>query len=190
MAIDQRLLNLRNTMNQPEQPEALEPADSSQLPELRGSPAQIKWALTIRQNTLKLEWPPATRTLLWSIVDSTWWIANKAIVTTLKFKPPVSSQLSVTTASPNLAAAFAGNAERARERKADEARFNEAEKFAESVSKDPKLAKAAILAVLSKLYRDSKLKEDMRRASRAAMEQADLEHADERDIDAINRMLQ
>lgn len=192
MAIDQKLLDLRNNMNSSEQPEALEPDDNT-LPALRGSPAQIKWALTIRGNTLEKAWPSETRQMLRSIVDSTWWIANRTIVNTLKFKPPTPQQMTPTytpAPTPNLAGALAGNAERARERKADEARLNEAAKFAASVSKDPKLAEAAILAVLSKLYRDSKLKEDMRRASRAAMAAADHENADERDIDAINRMLQ
>lgn len=201
MAIDQRLLDLRNNMNS-EQPEALEPAvDTSQLPPLRGSPAQIKWALTIRENTLKLEWPEATRWLLRTIVDSTWWIANKSVVTTLKFKPPTPPQIDtrygVTPAAPvglgqrqpNLAGALAGNAERSRERMADTARVNEAAKFAASVSKDPKAAEAAILAVLSKLYRDGRLKDEMRTASRAALAVVDHDNMDERDIDAIERML-
>ena len=92
-------------------------------------------------------------------------------------------------AQPNLAGALAGNAERSRERMADTARVNEAAKFAASVSKDPKAAEDAILAVLSKLYRDGRLKDEMRTAARAALAAVDHDNMDERDIDAIERML-
>lgn len=166
---------------------------NGELPELRGSPAQIKWALTIRANTLELEWPFETRQMLRSIVDSTWWIANKSVVNTMKFKNPSMMQMVPvvrTTSRPisdSVGKALASNAERSRERRADEQRFTDAEQWAESVSQNPKLAKSAILAVLSRLYKDGALKESMRRASRAAL--AEATGAVDKDVDAINRML-
>lgn len=175
------------------------------LPELRGSPAQIKWAVTIRENALKLRWGPEVAAMLVSITDATWWIANKSIVNTMKFKEPAPQQMDgsaptppstagrtpaagvSTPAATPLADAFAANAQRAQTTRAANERFTEAEQWAESVCHNPMLAKAAILAVLSKLYKDGEIKERMRRASRVALAQA--ENAIDKDVDAINRML-
>lgn len=189
MAIDQRILD----QMKPATPADIDYGNPNVLPPLTGSPAQIKWAVTIRQNTLALVWPEDTRKLLRNIVDSTWWIANKAIVNTFKFKPPGNHQLASNTPvpqQPDLAAAFAGNAERSREQRADEERLTDAERFAESVSRKPALAKATVLAIMSRLYKDGNLKTKMRKASRAALAKADITDADAKDLDAIERMLQ
>lgn len=63
------------------------------LPALTGSPKQIKWATTIREKTVALQWPDDLAVKLRSIVDATWWIANKTIITTMKFKEPVPHQI-------------------------------------------------------------------------------------------------
>src|SRR5574337_675098 len=165
---------------------------------LEGSPKQIQWAQTIRTDALKLRWPEATRALLLRIKDATWWIANKSVTRSMKFKQPDAKQLasgcspsapgatrqpddsppsdlaaSDFESCPHCRASFSfkkpeGNrcpycdklltiiparTEAAEEMHKLEERVTDAEKWAESVSHNPKLAESAILAVLSKLYR-------------------------------------
>lgn len=53
---------------------------STPLPELWGSPKQIKWATTIRQDMLpvwKVSMKPDDYAIVASARDSSWWIANK-----------------------------------------------------------------------------------------------------------------
>lgn len=172
------------------QPSAVqgEPTTGMPLPPLRGSPAQNKWATTIRANTLALDWPSQTYALLRSVDDSTWWIANKAIVNTLKFKPPAPHQCAGGHPPQPRQAELDDDvvAQQSRMERDAAARLSDAERWAKSVSQHPKLAEAAILAVLSRLYK-GEMQARLRRLAREALEGA--EHAVNKDTDAINRMI-
>lgn len=163
---------------------------------LKGSTAQVKWANTIRDNTLCLDWPAAVRAKLLSVFDSTWWIANKTIVNTMKFKEPSPAQIAElpVDAEPEeeperypKPTMIPPRSEAAQKLHDMEDRATDAEKWAESVSQHPLLSKAAILAVLSKLYKEP-MKSRLKKASLAAYEKAD--GAIEKDKDAIRRMLE
>ena len=182
----------------PAEPEKPLPADRhSGCATLTGTWKQRKWAIDLRNVTLDLKWPEAVFDRLKRITDSTWWIANRNIVKDMKYKEPALSQMHTGSGARQLPARemaalkdmsnMIQRDEQTRERRADDERFTDAEKWAESVSQNPKLAKAAILAVLSRLYKDGNLKTRMRNASRTALAKA--EAADAKDIDAIERML-
>jgi len=49
----------------------------SDLPPLRGTPKQVKWATPIRANALEQKFNVHSLELLRTIDDSTWWIANR-----------------------------------------------------------------------------------------------------------------
>lgn len=179
------------------------------LPALRGSPKQVKWATTIRADALALEWPDDIRSNLSQIVDSTWWIANKQITTTLKFKPPAPEQLadappaSGRSTQPELSPTPAATpsaeyidamtpltgappvAPRGTLTNYSK-RLDDALQWAESVSRHPTLAHAAILATLSRLYK-GEMQARLKAKAHEVMSQADLEV--NRDLDAIRLML-
>jgi len=177
-------------------PEAPLPADKHPgCAALVGTWKQKKWATDLRNGALALAWPPETMALLKSITDATWWIANKAVVHSMKFKAPSPQQTNGSVAVP--ASAFMARygdvaldvdvVERQNRLARDvAARVSDAERWAASVSQNPKLAEAAILAVLSRLY-EGTMKTRLRNASRAALDQS--ENAVAKDTDAINRML-
>lgn len=160
------------------------------LPDLTGTPKQVKWALTIRENALALDWPPSINQKLWSIVDSSWWIANKAIVSTMKFKEPSPNQL----VGPEAALFAVVNSKEAHEAfmaledkmEANQTRLNDAAAWAASVSRHPKLAEAAILAVLSRLYKGD-MRHDLQAKAHQIIREANFEIG--RDLDAITKML-
>lgn len=178
--------------------------------ELRGSDAQIKWATSIRRSALALNWPAGVREKLITIFDSSWWIANKTIASTMKFKEPSPAQVTgcprstsestagddelpeeeertrSTPAAPVMIPPRSAEAQRLHDLEDYEERVSDAEKWAESVSHTPKLAEAAILAVLSRLYKDP-MKTRLRGVAERKMAQA--EQAIEKDKDAIRRML-
>lgn len=175
------------------------------LPALRGSEAQIKWARTIRDNTLNLEWPSDTALKLARIVDSTWWIANRFIVNNMKFKEPSEAQM-IDVAG--MVAQVAGAEEEAEEEQVRthgqaattaqplsqlDRRLSDAEKWAHSVSFNPQLAEAAILAVLSRLYKEPAFKDGLRKRSQKLIDHCSKNpassEADDKDMDAIRRML-
>lgn len=166
---------------------------------LTGAWKQKKWAIDLRNVALDLKWPAEVVDRLKRVTDSTWWIANRNIVKDMKYKEPMLSQMHTGSGPRQLPqremealksmSSMIQRDEQTRERRADDERFTDAEKWAESVSHNPDLAKAAILAVLSRLYKDGNLKTRMRDASRAALASADTEDADPKDIDAITRML-
>lgn len=166
---------------------------------LTGAWKQCKWAIDLRNVTLDLKWPAEVVDRLKRVTDSTWWIANRNIVKDMKYKEPMLSQMHTGSGPRQLPqremealksmSSMIQRDEQTRSRRADDERFTDAEKWAESVSHNPDLAKAAILAVLSRLYKDGNLKTRMRDASRAALASADTEDADPKDIDAITRML-
>lgn len=208
MAIDPKILaRMRNT---PPQDDGSEGAVFDDEPELNGMPAedkplpadkhpgcatltgtwkQRKWAIDLRNGALARAWPSETAALLKSITDATWWIANKAIVHTLKFKSPAPQQTNGTVALPveperTLDADVVDQQNRAAQDA--QARVLDAERWAKSVSQNPKLAEAAILAVLSRLY-EGTMKRRLRNSAQEALDAA--ENAVAKDTDAINRML-
>ena len=184
-------------------PEAPLPADKhSGCAPLTGAWKQRKWAIDLRNGALSLAWPPETMALLKSITDATWWIANKAVVHSMKFKPPSPQQTNlgvgigprfestlagVVTAATAAGALDADVVERQNRLALDaQARVLDAERWAKSVSHNPKLAEAAILAVLSRLY-EGTMKTRLRIAAQEALDAAGETVA--KDTDAINRML-
>ncbi len=172
------------------------PLDEDAVPvALKGSGRQVDWAGNIRR-------------------DASWWIANKAMVTTMKFKEPSPAQMAgcsvgrstsaepaagdgelpeeeertrSTPAAPVMIPPRTEAAQKLHDLQDFEDRVSDAEKWAESVSHTPKLAEAAILAVLSRLYKDP-MKTRLRGLAERKMAQA--EAAIEKDKDAIRRMLQ
>ena len=169
-----------------------EPTAGIPLPALRGSPAQIKWATTIRADALALDWPGDEDALLRRVVDSSWWIANKGVVHSMKFKPPVDAQLEG-SASPAVKVAAQADLLDAdvidrqnRAARDAQARVSDAERWAKSVSQNPKLAEAAILAVLSRLYNGT-MKTRLRISAQDALDAAG--DMLTKDTDAINQML-
>lgn len=172
------------------------PSGMSGLPELRGSPKQIKWAVTIRGDALDLCWPLSTETLLRSVDDASWWIANRTLCVTLKFNEPMPHQRVGLRSPPEpaLPPEHAGesltlHADPPSEEAPSQSvrdRTDDAIAWAASVSRHPKMAEAAILAVLSRLYKDSMRRELKMRAEKVLAE-ADFEVG--RDLEAINRML-
>jgi len=159
------------------------------LPLLQGSPAQIKWALAIRDSALKLTWPAGVAGKLATIVDATWWIANRYTLPVLKYKEPAAAQQSFGTPVAASAEVAPENLEQAGQTNAAETeRVTDAEQWAHSVSQTPVLAEAAILAVLSRLYKNGFIKDSLKQRAQQLMARADA--ATEKDQDAIRRMLQ
>jgi hypothetical protein len=177
---------------------------------LSGSKAQVKWAETIRRGALALHWPHEVRCKLNLITDSTWFIANRDITTTMKFKEPSPKQVTGCSSIRPAAESSAEQEEPPEEEERPhsspaapsmipprtaaaqklhdfEDRVSDAERWAESVSHTPKLAEAAILAVLSRLYKDP-MKARLRGLAERKMVEA--VNAIEKDKDAIRRMLQ
>ena len=153
--------------------------------DLTGTEKQIKWAAYIRDEALALSWPPEVEAKLRSIVDSTWWIANKTIATTMKFKepaphqlaggpPPPAGRVTQPELSPQTSMTPAADA------------FASCIGFAASVSRSPKQAEATILALLAKLYKPP-MRDKLQAESRRMKAEAEFEVG--RDLDAINRLL-
>jgi hypothetical protein len=154
--------------------------------DLTGTDKQVKWAAYIRDEALALTWPPEVEAKLRKINDSTWWIANKTIATTMKFKEPAPHQLVggpppppkgretqpelAPQTSPTLAADV----------------FTSCIGFAASVSRNPKQAEATILALLAKLYKPP-MRDKLQAESRRIKVEAEFEVG--RDLDAINKLL-
>lgn len=163
----------------------------SGLPTLVGTPKQVKWALTIREDALKLAWPPETEAKLKSIVDSTWWIANKTIVNSMKFKEPSPQQLagaaSPTTGrppQPGYSPAPAATPSRTPQQK----RLDDAILWAESVShQNPALIQAAILSCLRFAYPKGAMRDQITAKARELLAQGNMEV--NRDTSAIQLML-
>lgn len=64
------------------------------LPELRGSPEQVKWARSIRTRALTGgEWTWQRLSLLVCTVDATWWLANRTQLEFSSVKLPDVRQL-------------------------------------------------------------------------------------------------
>lgn len=167
---------------------------------LRGSPKQIKWATTIRDEALALSWPPEVEAKLKQIADSTWWIANKTLVHTMKFKEPALTQMagapmtnSTATGSALQQPDLGHQTSQAPAAPSTNSRMVEAAAFAASVSQMPDYAEAAILAVFYRLYKEPVMKASLRAAALAALEKArraaPMVIANPKDVDAIKRLL-
>ena len=149
---------------------------------LCGTAKQVKWASAIRGEALDNSWPTEEAKKLENITDATWWIANRDIVNTLKYKEPTPAQLlqsELTEHSPVKTVKSAWT---------DTRRMSDALEWARSVSRNPRLANAAILATLACLYtKDSNMREQLCGESERLLEQGEDDTA--KDIDAIKKMI-
>jgi hypothetical protein len=169
---------------------AATPNGAGALPMLRGSEKQIKWATTIRETVLGFEWTPNLEAVLRTVVDSTWWIANRAMIQTMKFKPPslnqtTSSVLPVIAPPPVLD--YAVRMTQVAQEGVNRKRLDDAFAWAHSVAQDPRLAEAAIVAMLYRQYKDPDMRLRLRRKGDELLELAETGVA--KDVDAIRRML-
>jgi hypothetical protein len=162
---------------------------------LRGSLKQIEYARSLRQKALDQRWSAEDWALLVRIADSSWWIANRFDLPRLKFKAPAPAQLEGAPAQPQLQVvnrdyyeALGGKTSHSVS-KTLSSRANEAADWAHSVSQDPRLAEAALCAVMSKLYRDKNaaIADKLKDKSNILLQQC--EFAVSKDTDAIRRML-
>lgn len=160
------------------------------LPQLIGSPKQIKWAESIRQDALDQAMPKENMLLLTKVVDASWWIVNSAVRNGGDFKKPLPNQLA--GAFVRSREQFPDQAKRppgqdyTKSDTASDSRVSDAENWAHSVSQCPKLAEAAILAVLSKLYK-GEMKEILRAKATVLIQQAVV--SVDKDVEAINKMI-
>jgi len=157
---------------------------------LTGAWKQRKWAIDLRNVALDLKWPDAVGEKLRNIKDATWWIANRAIVTSMKFKEPSPEQMRGGVPTANTASSGRlqqpGRSTSLATPAAPSARVSDAAEFAASVSRHPKKAEAAILALLSRLYKGP-MKETLQGKAMTAVIEAQFE--DGRDLDAIKKLL-
>ncbi len=176
--------------------------DAGGLPALTGSEKQIKWATTIREAALALALSDDVRMKFSRIVDSTWWIANKGFMNTMKFKEPAPHQLvggAPDETTQRVQRLLGEPVESQREwnsmspsehrdapRASTPERANDCADFAASVSKHPKKAEAAVLALLSRLYK-GQMKEILSAKAMTAVIEAQFE--DGRDLEAIKKLL-
>lgn len=161
---------------------------TSALPPLRGSPAQIKWASTIRDNALSVLAGGPEYDLLYSIDDATWWLANRApgneSLLGGAYAPPAPHQVVGGPPLPPRAA----RKPVAMPPQPDE--LHDAIKFAVSVSRNPKLAELAVIAALSRLYRGNEaacFKNYVEHCLNGLRDQVITEL--DRDLDGIRRIL-
>ena len=173
--------------------EAEEPLPADRHPNcavLVGSWKQRKWGIDLRNDALDLKWPDNVNKKLRSISDATWWIANKAIVTSMKFKEPSPEQMRGGVPTANTASSGRlqqpGRSTSLATPAAPSARVSDAAEFAASVSRHPKKAEAAILALLSRLYKGP-MKETLQGKAMTVVIEAQFE--DGRDLDAIKKLL-
>lgn len=144
------------------------------LPPLRGTPKQVKWATTIRANTFKDRdaYGIDVLTAAEKVDDSTWWIANNSSLQQLVPvpKPAAPHQLVGGPPAP-LKSGIGASRQRIMERAGDEPETNvpcpagdlkpgeahpephDAELFAASVCRHPLLAEIAVLGTLARLYK-------------------------------------
>lgn len=185
----------------PELPLAQEIAETDQgmpmlkLPALRGSEKQIRYAQSLRATALALTWPRPVAAKLSRIVDASWWIGNRFDLPKMKFKEPVQSQM----ASPDqIVSGESGFDDVPYDPKYDprihpaemnppEKRLGDAGAFAASASGSPRLAEAAIIAVLSRLYKDE-MRDGLRQRAKQLVDQFEADTA--RDIAAIRKMIE
>lgn len=168
--------------------------DLSKLPALRGSEKQIKWATTIRQTALALNWLADQRVQLEAVNDASWWIANRYDLRLFKFQPPAPGQMA-TSAAPAPAPVYvqpesvqpASSSRTYVLKSVASQSLNDPEKWAQSVCHtNPQLAEAALVALLANQY-SGEMRERLRK--RAAELIVEAEMSFHRDVDAINKIL-
>ena len=161
---------------------------SNQLPLLRGTPAQVKWAETIRFHAVNEPHTAEQLATLAGINDASWFIANRdhATNSTLspRWKPPAPHQLQGGPPPP------AKTPDLFRERKHPEDEPHDAELFAESACQMPIMGKLAVLATFSRLYRgeEAALFRHRVESQLEGLRERLIESID-RDIDGIRRIL-
>lgn len=203
MSVDPKILAQMRRVNAPpeddgsegavleDEPEFNEPdpreLEGKLMPTLRGSPKQVKWALTIRFNAVRLQWPADIRAMLLSIDDASWWIANKDIVTTMKFKAPSAHQIVGGTPPPKGRPQPGSSPAPAASVSPHQKRLDDALLWAASVSRHPTLAQAAILSCLRFAYPKGAMRDQITAKARELLAQANMEV--NRDTDAIQLML-
>jgi len=154
------------------------------LPPLRGTPAQIKWAATIRTNALDNHAMRLPGDQLASIDDATWWIGNRDKIAndTLAwpFKAPAPHQLAGGPPPP-------GNTP---DLPVQGRKPHDAELFAASVSRHPVLAEIALIALLARCYKGD-MRDQMRQRAADMLKdvRAETQAALDRDMDGIHRIL-
>lgn len=143
------------------------------LPPLRGTPKQVKWATTIRANTFndRDSYGMVVLETAEKVDDATWWIANNTSSQKLVTIPkdPAPHQCAGVPPSMRLAThtgEYTGVAQRELPRAGEDGDENDATKephdaelFAESASHNPAVAKVAILGLMAKAYLRSSQKE-------------------------------
>lgn len=158
---------------------------------LTGTWKQRKWAIDIRNKALALKWPTDVYNLLRCVADSTWWIANKGIVTSMKYKIPAPEQIEGPSAEfvASLSASVGRPAVAHKSPAAvpQQKRLDDALLWAESVSRHPTLAQAAILSCLRFAYPKGAMRDQITAKARDLLAQANMEVS--RDTDAIQLML-
>lgn len=156
---------------------------------LTGTWKQRKWAIDLRNVALGLKWPDDVYTMLRRITDSTWWIANRSIVTTMKFKKPAANQIEGDVPSALYMDAMTplSGAPPVERRTPSQKRLDDAMLWAESVSRHPTLAQAAILSCLRLAYPKGEMRNRITAKARELLAQANMEV--NRDTDAIQLML-
>lgn len=210
MSVDPKILAQMRRVNAPPEDDGSEGAVLEDEPELNGMPApekplpkdehpgcaalagtwkQRKWAIDLRNKTLTLKWPAEVVAKLKSITDSTWWIANKAIVTSMKFKEPAANQVQggVPSAAYIDAMTPLSGAPPVERRTPHQKRLDDALLWAASVSRHPTLAQAAILSCLRFAYPKGAMRDQITAKARELLAQANMEV--NRDTDAIQLML-
>lgn len=151
------------------------------LPEIVGSPAQVKWAVSIRQVALEdgawegeqhEGWNGIQLDVLRRVVDATWWIANRSSFKLHTFKNPSPQQ-------------FVSSVEVEVEPHGD------AKAFAESASKNPLIAQLAILSLMARLYRKGPVYDGLRKRAMELYDTAEqrVNESLVRDLDGIARIL-
>ena len=159
----------------------------SQLPPLRGTPAQIKWAMTIRTNTLSIlgDLPDGLAEILDKVVDSTWFIGNRDKISNDRvspdYKEPAPHQIAGGPPPPGHTPDLPMQGE---------GRPHDAELFAASVCRYPVLAEVTLLALLARCYKGEirdKLKHAATRKFTAAQEVVKV--SVDRDVDGIRRII-
>jgi hypothetical protein len=164
------------------------PLNMPPLPPFKGTPAQIKWANTIRLNTLEYlmdQMPPGTADYLVKIVDATWWIANRDMTNPdrlrINYKEPSPHQMVGGPPPPGQTPDLPVQGAK---------KPLDAEMFASSVSHVPALAEITVLALMAHVYK-GEIRERLKLAAMHKLTevQSSIRAALDRDVDGIKRIL-
>ena len=164
------------------------------LPALRGSPKQVAWAEKIRNSALTHQaFSKEAYDLIERVVDATWFIANMVAGNKLvaTFKEPLPHQLVDGPPPPERLATHTGEYTGAPQ-VSDKTAISvaTAKGFAKSVSLNPVLAEIAVVALLSRLYKND-VAAQLREVALDLLEDFQQESAEKtrKDVDGIERIL-